>query len=289
MSSSWRTGRVGKGTPRRRSCGRADLEVPLLPGSGLRATRRINEVVCAATRNRARDPRTTAYRRSSNAFLGLGPYRKTAKSLSNEITREMPSRSMTAKDVRSTIEKSWSGKRSPIDHAASKSTPVVCLFDSRDTTSQAAPKCARCASGDEVVEETPGLDHDVISNDQRFGRLEESLCSGVVPVSPISGGMPSRAVHKDTHDSSQWLRFPALIASAIIRSLCDAISLPQAEPRSKTRERSTLRGGSIRSRAKSRRMYSANETPHLDARARTWACNSDVMDIWVLTVMMAPS
>ena len=63
---------------------------------------------------------------TSNAILRLRPYRKTAKSLSNEMTREMPSRSMSAKEVRSTREKSWSGKRSPIAHAASRSALVVC-------------------------------------------------------------------------------------------------------------------------------------------------------------------
>ena len=38
----------------------------------------------------------------------------------------MPSRSMSAKEVRSTREKSWSGKRSPIAQAASRSAQVVC-------------------------------------------------------------------------------------------------------------------------------------------------------------------
>ncbi len=66
------------------------------------------------------------YISTSNAILRLRPYRKTAKSLSNEMTREMPSRSMSAKEVRSTREKSWSGKRSPIAHAASRSALVVC-------------------------------------------------------------------------------------------------------------------------------------------------------------------
>ena len=66
------------------------------------------------------------YLRTSNAALRPWPYRKTAKSLSNEMTREMPSRSMSAKDVRSTREKSWSGKCSPIAHAASRSALVVC-------------------------------------------------------------------------------------------------------------------------------------------------------------------
>ena len=46
------------------------------------------------------------YLSSSNAVLSLGPYRYAAKSSSNEMTREMPSRSMTPKDVRSTSEKS---------------------------------------------------------------------------------------------------------------------------------------------------------------------------------------
>ena len=70
--------------------------------------------------------RSAAQRSTSNASLRPRPYRKTAKSLSNEITREMPSRSMSAKEVRSTREKSWSGKRSPIAHAASRSALVVC-------------------------------------------------------------------------------------------------------------------------------------------------------------------
>ena len=56
--------------------------------------------------------RSAAQRSTSNASLRPRPYRKTEKSLSNEITREMPSRSMSAKEVRSTREKSWSGKRS---------------------------------------------------------------------------------------------------------------------------------------------------------------------------------
>lgn len=66
------------------------------------------------------------YLRTSKAALRPRPYRKTAKLLSNEMTREMPIRSMSAKDVRSTREKSWSGKCSPIAHAASRSALVVC-------------------------------------------------------------------------------------------------------------------------------------------------------------------
>ena len=42
------------------------------------------------------------------------------------MTREIPSRSMSAKEVRPTREKSWSGKCSPIAHAASRSALVVC-------------------------------------------------------------------------------------------------------------------------------------------------------------------
>ncbi len=83
---------------------------------------------------------------STSAILRPRPYRKTAKSSANEITREMPSyaltffllapmneitreipsRSMMAKEVRSTREKSWSGKRSPMAHAASRSALIVC-------------------------------------------------------------------------------------------------------------------------------------------------------------------
>ena len=63
---------------------------------------------------------------TSNAVLWSWPYRKTAKSLSNEITRKIPSRSMSAKEVRSTREKSWSGNCSPIAHAASRSVLIVC-------------------------------------------------------------------------------------------------------------------------------------------------------------------
>jgi len=66
------------------------------------------------------------YIRTSNAALRPRPYRKTAKSLSNKMTREMPSRYTSAKDVRLRREKSWSGTCSPIAHAASRSALVVC-------------------------------------------------------------------------------------------------------------------------------------------------------------------
>lgn len=51
----------------------------------------------------------------------IASLRETAKSFSNEIPREIPSRSMTAKDVRSTSEESWSANRSPIAQAETPS------------------------------------------------------------------------------------------------------------------------------------------------------------------------
>ena len=140
-----------------------------------------------------------------------------------------------------------------------------------------------------MVDEAPSLDDHVVTRDERFGRLEQSLSDGIVAVAPISSAIPSRTVHEDAHIALEWWRFPALIESAIIRSFSDATLVPPDEPRSKTRERSTLRDGSIRSRATSQRMYSASETPHSDARARTRAYSSDVKDICIRTIMMAPS
>ena len=47
-------------------------------------------------------------RTTVNAIRRFGPNRKIAKSSSKEAARSTPSRRMTAKLVRSTIEKSWS-------------------------------------------------------------------------------------------------------------------------------------------------------------------------------------
>ncbi len=57
----------------------------------------------------------------TNACRRFGPNRKTAKSSSNDAARSIPRRCITAKLVRSTKEKSWSRKASPICQAASRS------------------------------------------------------------------------------------------------------------------------------------------------------------------------
>src|ERR1017187_4234430 len=59
-------------------------------------------------------------RRMVKARRRLGPKRKMAKSASKDAARSIPRRRITAKLVRSTIEKSWSRQEAPICHAAGR-------------------------------------------------------------------------------------------------------------------------------------------------------------------------
>ena len=126
------------------------------------------------------------------------------------------------------------------------------------------------------VDETPGLDQDVIARDQGLVRCQKPLCGTVESVAAIGGGIPGRAVDEDAQGVSAGRRFPAPVASPIMRALSDAISVPRDVPRSKTMERSAPRGRSAKSWSTRRRMYSASEMPSAAARARTCACRSRI-------------
>ena len=104
----------------------------------------------------------------------------------------------------------------------------------------------------------------------------------------VCGGIPGGAVDENAQGNSARRRFPAAVASPIIRDFCDAISVPRDVPRSKTTERSAPRGCSARSRSTKRRRYSASEMPCSAARARASACRSESSDIWVRTIIVAP-
>jgi hypothetical protein len=64
---------------------------------------------CSSTLGSCSEVEARFHGRIVKARRRLGPNRKIAKSSSREAARSMPSRSMTAKLVRSTMEKSWSG------------------------------------------------------------------------------------------------------------------------------------------------------------------------------------
>lgn len=81
------------------------------------------------------------------------------------------------------------------------------------------------------------------------------------------------------HGAWERRSFPAPIASPIMRAFFDAMSALSDVPRSKTTERSALRGESAKSCSTSRRTYSASEMPSSVARTRARVCNSELREI----------
>ena len=195
---------------------------------------------------------------------------------------------MSAKEVRSTREEILVGK-ALTDRPRGFEVRARRLLDGRDPATQPLPEGFRRVGRDEVVDETPGLDQDVIARDQGFVGRQEPLRGTVLPVAAIGSGIPGGSVHEYAQGVSAWRRFPEPVASPIMRAFSDAISVPRDLPRSKTTERSAPRGRPARSWSTRRRTYSASETPSAAARARTRACRSESSEIWVRTIIVAPS
>ena len=82
---------------------------------------------------------------------------------------------MTAKLVRSTIEKPWSGKRSPIAHADSRSACVTC-FEGRRASANGSPETIRDRQPEPALQQQPALDQHVIGRDKRLTSREQ--CTG---------------------------------------------------------------------------------------------------------------
>ena len=193
----------------------------------------------------------------------------------------MPKRSISAKEREILVGEAFA------DRPGRFEIGVGGLFDGCDAHAQTAPKGLRCGVGNEVMNEAPRLDEYVVTGDKRLVLCQQPFRASVVAVAPVGCGIPGRRVHEDAH--AERLRVADPTASATMRSLSAAMSVPTDAPRSKTMERSMVRGDSAKSRSTKRRMYSANETPSAADRARTRACNSEVSDICVRTIIMAPA
>ena len=140
----------------------------------------------------------------------------------------------------------------------------VCDADRRDGGSSGSNRLPE-SLGDVELEaardQAPGLDEDVVAEDEAFVASEDGLRSGVGSVAAIDCGVERRRVDIQRQRS-------APNASPMYRSLCRAISEPPESPRSKIAVMSAGRGDSPRSHAIRRRTYSANEMPSSFARAR---------------------
>jgi len=84
----------------------------------------IDEALAVLRKNRAANL-NTVYLSIKNDSRRFGPKRNTAKSASRDATRSIPKRRITARLVRSTMEKSWSRQETPISQATSRSANVT--------------------------------------------------------------------------------------------------------------------------------------------------------------------
>ena len=76
------------------------------------------------------------------------------------------------------------------------------LLDGRDTAPQSFPEGLRRVGRDEVVDETPALDEDMIARDQGVVGRQQSLRVVVLPVASIGGGVPGGTIDEDAQGLS---------------------------------------------------------------------------------------
>ena len=193
---------------------------------------------------------------------------------------------MTAKLVRSTMEKSWSGKASATAHATSRSAAPTGSISAAPAL-ETLPEALGGAPTQTVAQEQPRLHEHVVGGQEVFAAAENLGGAPVASVAAVGRRIPGRRVHEQAQRRARLLPRSAAIASPTMASLRREMSAPPESPRSKTSDGSVRRRRRARSRATRVRTYSAKETPSWAAFWRAWRCNSGSRLTRVLANMMS--